>query len=34
MIASHHGIRINNRHSPTSRTLDFKIDLAHDDLRI
>lgn len=31
MIASHHGIRINNRHSPTLRTLDFKIDLAHDD---
>jgi len=25
---------INNKHSPTSRTLDFKIDLAHDDLGI
>lgn len=34
MIASHHKIRINNIHSPTSRILDFKIDLAHDDLSI
>ncbi len=34
MIAFHHGIKINNIHSPTSKTLDFKIDLAHDDLGI